>query len=230
MCYFILSRWTNWPPQARTICHVLLFLEFVIFILIQNNSGIQPLHLASWQDSGTKHRTEGHFRKKKNSSNQNQSKHCNGTSSWFMNKSSVNRYKWNMIIYQVGMGIRMPMNAQQNDLKQSINEPAVGLYTKRSLPPLFLAWHANFHSSGLTVVLTVRFSSFFPNSHTVAPPVESCFMFIIVYPIGVHLAKEKIPANRNHQSRGHDHNHWIKLLFHPYPLLFFLGGHLFSFF
>jgi hypothetical protein len=168
--------------------------------------------------------------KKKNSSNQNQSKHCNGTSSWFMNKSSVNRYKWNMIIYQVGMGIRMPMNAQQNDLKQSINEPAVGLYTKRSLPPLFLAWHANFHSSGLTVVLTVRFSSFFPNSHTVAPPVESCFMFIIVYPIGVHLAKEKIPANRNHQSRGHDHNHWIKLLFHPYPLLFFLGGHLFPFF
>ena len=134
-----------------------------------------------------------------------------------MEKSSVNRYKWNMIIYQVGMGIRMPMNAQQNDLKQSINEPVVGLYTKRSLPPLFLAWHprhTNFHSSSLTVVLTVRFSSFFPNSHTVAPPVESCFIFIIVYPIGVHLAKEKIPANRNHQSRGHDHNHKIAIPYH----------------
>lgn len=161
-----------------------------VFILIQTNSGIQPLHLASWQDSGTKHRTEGHFRKKKKilnppaiKINQNiamEHRHgswknhlwtdLNGTRS-FTRLERGSECQW------------MRSKMTWSILKQSINEPAVGLYTKWSLPALFLAWHprhTNFHSSSLTVVLTVRFSSFFPNSHTVAPPVESCFMFIIV--------------------------------------------------
>lgn len=188
---FILSRWTNWPPQARTICHVLLFLEFVMCIYFDSNQFWHPATASGFLTRFWNKTSHGRTLSKKKKIlnppaikiNQNiamEHRHgswknhlwtdLNGTRS-FTRLERGSECQW------------MRSKMTWSILKQSINEPAVGLYTKWSLPALFLAWHprhTNFHSSSLTVVLTVRFSSFFPNSHTVAPPVESCFMFIIV--------------------------------------------------